>query len=89
MPGTLHIFRLKSEPVEYQVNYNVGANSWVRVADPEELDHLLRHFSALPPSEVDAMWDELRNTGHTTEAEVHIPEAHLAEMGFVESPSDE
>jgi hypothetical protein len=89
MSGTLHIFRLKSEPVEYQVNYNIGANSWVQVMDPTELDDFLHHASALPPDEIDGMWRELRETGHTTEAQVHIPEAHLAEMGFAESPSDE
>ena len=27
MPGTLHIFRLKPDPLQYQVNYNLGANS--------------------------------------------------------------
>jgi hypothetical protein len=89
MSGTLHIFRLKSDPVEYQVNYNLGANSWVQVMDPTEVDHFLRLAGALPPDEVDAMLKELRESGHTTEAQVHIPEAHLAEMGFAESPSDE
>jgi len=89
MSGTLHIFRLKSEPVEYQVNYNLGANSWVQVFDPAELDDFLRHNSALPPGEVDAMWTELRASGHTTEADVHLHESHLSEMGFAESPSDE
>jgi len=43
----------------------------------------------LPPSNVDAMWEELRTNGHTTEANVHIHESHLSEMGFAESPSDE
>ena len=33
MPGTLHIFRLKDNPLQYQVNYNLGANSWVQVFD--------------------------------------------------------
>jgi hypothetical protein len=89
MSGTLHIFRLKSEPLEYQVNYNLGANSWVQVFDPEGLDDFLRHSSALPPSNVDAMWGELQANGHTTEANVHIHESHLSEMGFAESPSDE
>jgi len=89
MSGTLHIFRLKSAPLEYQVNYNLGANSWVQVFDPEGLDDFLRHNSALPPSNVDAMWEELRTNGHTTEANVRIHESHLSEMGFAESPSDE
>ncbi len=35
------------------------------------------------------MLGEIRSSGHTTEALVDIPESHLAEMGFVESPSDE
>jgi hypothetical protein len=89
MPGTLHIFRLKAEPLQYQVNYNLGANSWVQVFDPVGLDEFLRHSSALPESEVDAMLDELRSQGRTTEASVDIPEMHLGEMGFAESPSDE
>jgi hypothetical protein len=89
MPGTLHIFRLKADPLQYQVNYNLGANSWVRVVDPVGLEEFLRHSSALPVSEVDAMLDELRSQGHTTEAKVDIPEMHLGEMGFAESPSDE
>ena len=89
MPGTLHIFRLKPEPPQYQVNINVGANSWVRVFDAAGLDEFLRHTWALPESEVEAMLQEIRSGGHTTEALVDIPEAHLGEMGFAESPSDE
>jgi len=89
MPGTLHIFRLKENPLQYQVNYNLGANSWVQVFDPAHLDEFLRHSAALPPTEVDAMLSELRSAGRTTEANVNIGEAHLGEMGFAESPSDE
>jgi hypothetical protein len=89
MPGTLHIFRLNPEPPQYQVNINVGANSWVRVFDASGLDEFLRHTWALPESEVEAMLQEIRSGGHTTEALVDIPEAHLGEMGFAESPSDE
>ncbi len=51
------------------------------------------NFSAtaarLPAAEVDAMLNELRSDGHTTEANVDIAEMHLGEMGFAESPSDE
>ena len=89
MPGTLHIFRLKPDPPQYQVNLNVGANTWVRVVDTHGLDEFLRHTWALPESEVDAMLQEIRSDGRTTEALVDIPESHLAEMGFVETPSDE
>lgn len=89
MPGTLHIFRLSENPLQYQVNYNLGANSWVQVFEAAHLDEFLRHSSALPPAEVDAMLNELRSAGHTTEANVHIGELHLGEMGFAESPSDE
>ena len=35
------------------------------------------------------MLQELRSSGHTTEANVDLPESHLGEMGFAESPSDE
>jgi len=89
MPGSLHIFRLKADPLQYQVNYNLGANSWVQVFDAAGLDEFLRHATALPVSEVDSMLDELRSRGRTTEANVDIPEMHLGEMGFAESPSDE
>jgi hypothetical protein len=88
MPGTLHIFRLKSDPPQYQVDFNLGANSWVRVFDAHGLDEFLRHSWALPEGEVEAMLGELRAIGHTTEAFVDMQESHLAEMGFAESPSD-
>jgi len=35
------------------------------------------------------MQEELRTSGHTTEARVDLPESHLGELGFAESPSDE
>ena len=89
MPGTLHIFRLKAHPLQYQVNYNLAANSWVQVFDERGLEEFLRHATALPAGEVDAMLTELRTSGHTTEANVDLPESHLGEMGFAETPSDE
>ncbi len=89
MPGTLHIFRRKPDPLQYQVNYNLGVNSWVQVFDAKGLDEFLRHSWGLPESEIDAMLEELRTTGRTNEAFVDLQEAHLAEMGFAESPSDE
>lgn len=89
MAGTLHIFRRSETPLEYQVNYNVGAASWVQVMDPAGLDHFLRLSTGLDPDNVDAMLSELRDNGHTSEAPVAIGESHLAEMGFAESPSDE
>jgi hypothetical protein len=89
MAGTLHIFRLKPDPPQYQANINVGAATWVRVFDAPGLDEFLRHTWGLPESETEAMLGELRALGRTTEALVEIPESHLAEMGFAESPSDE
>ena len=89
MPGTLHIFRLKADPLQYQVNYNLGANSWVQVFSPQGLEEFLHHTSALPPDEIEAMLSELRTNNHTSEANVDLPESHLGEMGFAESPSDE
>jgi len=89
MPGTLHIFRLKPDPPQYQMNYNLGANSWVQVFDFAGLEEFLLHSSGLAVSDVDALLQELRVSGHTTEANVDLPESHLGEMGFAESPSDE
>ena len=88
MPGTLHVFRLKADPLQYQVNYNPGAKSYVQVFDSAGLDEFLRHSSSLPITEVEAMLDELRSSGHTTEAMVDLPESHLGEMGFAQSPTD-
>ncbi len=89
MPGNLHIFRLKADPLQYQVNYNVGANSWVQVFTPEGVEEFLHHSAGLPREEVEAMLSELRQENHTTEANVDLSESHLPEMGFAESPSDE
>jgi len=89
MPGTLHIFRLKSDPLQYQANYNLGANTWVQVFDAAGVEEFLLHSSSLPLSEVNALLKELRSSGHTTEASVDLAESHLGEMGFAESPSDE
>ena len=89
MAGTLHIFRLKPDPLQYQVNFNIGANSWVKVFEARGLDEFLRHTWGLPATEIDAMLGELRSSGRTTEALVEMQESHLAEMGFAETPSDE
>ena len=89
MPGTLHIFRLKPDPLQYQANINIGASSWVRVFDARGLDEFLRHTWGLPESETEAMLGELRAIGRTTEALVDIQESQLSEMGFAQSPSDE
>ncbi|HZP23483.1 MAG TPA: hypothetical protein VFB04_08550 [Terriglobales bacterium] len=89
MPGNLHIFRLKPDPLQYQVNYNVGANSWVQVFTPEGLDEFLHHSSGIAGDNVAAMLAELRQANHTTQGNVELPESHLGEMGFAESPSDE
>ena len=45
--------------------------------------------ASLGVAEVDALLNQLRTPGRTTEAGVDISEAHLGEMGFAESPSDE
>lgn len=89
MPGTLHVFRLKPDPLQYQVNYNLGAHSYVQVFEPARLEEFLRLGAALPDEEIQDMMAELRKDGHTTEANVAIGESHLGEMGFAESPSDE
>jgi hypothetical protein len=89
MPGTLHIFRLKADPLQYQVNYNLGAHSYVQVFEPERLEEFLRLGAALPDEEIQDMVAELRKDGRTTEANVEIGESHLGEMGFAESPTDD
>ena len=89
MAGTLHIFRRSETPLEYQVNYNVGPASWVQVMDPAGLEHFLRLSTGLASQDIDEMLAELRDNGRTSEGPVAISEAHLPEMGFAESPSDE
>jgi hypothetical protein len=71
------------------MNYNLGANSYVQVFDDAGVEEFLLHSSALPVNEVEALLRELRSSGHTTEANLDLPESHLGEMGFAESPSDE
>ena len=88
MAGTLHIFRLHNAPLEYQVNYNLGAASWVKVLTPQHLDEFLRLGSGLPEAEVHALLRELAESGHATQGWVKIGESHLAEMGFAETPSE-
>jgi len=88
MAGTLHIFRRSNSPLAYQANYNVGSASWVQVFDPVGLEHFLHLGAALGPAAIDTIMAELRQAGHTTEAPLDIPESHLAEMGFAESPSE-
>src|SRR5664279_4558170 len=63
MPGTLHIFRLKSDPLQYQANITVGANSWVQVFDAHGLDEFLRHTWGLPESEIEAMLGNFAPSG--------------------------
>ena len=89
MAGTLHIFRRNDTPLEFQANYNLGATSWVQVFDPVGLEHFLHLGTGLAADTVDAILAEVRHKGSTTHAPVSISEAHLAEMGFAESPSDE
>ena len=89
MPGDLHIFRLKADPSQYQVNYNLGAYSWVQVFTPKGLEEFLSHSTGLSPDEVARMLTEVRQENHTTEANVDLAESHLGEMGFAETPSDE
>lgn len=89
MAGTLHIFKRSDTPLEYQANYNLGPASWVKVFDPAEQEHFLHSHTGLPDDEIEAMLAELRDTGRTTEAPVIIPEAHLVELGFRQSPSDD
>jgi hypothetical protein len=89
MAGTLHIFKRNEDPLEFQANYNLGAASWVKVFDPVGLDHFLKGGSGLTANSIEALLADLSAHGHTSEAPVNIPESHLAEMGFAESPSDE
>ena len=90
MAGTLHIFRRNDSPLEYQANYNLGAASWVRVFDPEALDHFLRLGTGLAPGNVDAMLKELRDNGHTSGSSGRrSPNRTWRRWDSPESPSDE
>jgi hypothetical protein len=89
MPGTLHISRLKTDPLQYQANYNLGTRSYLHVFDAAGMEHFLQHYTTLPVGEVNTMLNDLRSGGHTSEAIVDLSETHLAEMGFTESPSDQ
>ena len=89
MSGKLHIFRLKTDPLQYQANYNLGTRSYMQVFDAPRMEEFLRHNTSLPDGEVNTMLDDLRSSGHTTEAIVDLSETHLAVMGFTETPSDQ
>jgi hypothetical protein len=89
MAGTLHIFKRNDSPLQYQANYNLGPATWVQVFPLRELEDFLRLSTGLRGAKIDAILGELRQSGHSTEAPVMIPESHLAEMGFAESPSEE
>jgi len=89
MSGRLHIFRLKTDPPQYQANYNLGTRSYLQVFDAPGIEHFLQHNTSLPHGEVNTMLNDLRSGGHTSEAIVDLSETHLAEMGFTETPSDQ
>jgi hypothetical protein len=89
MPGTLHIFRLKADPPQYQANYNLGTRSYLRVFNAAGIEEFLTHNVLLPNGEAARLLAELHSSGHATEATVGLSETHLGEMGFTETPSEE
>ena len=55
MSGKLHIFRLKTDPPQYQANYNLGTRSYMHVFDAPGIEHFLQHYTPLPDGEVNTM----------------------------------
>ena len=89
MDGTLNMFRLRENPPEYQVTYNSGPASWVRVFDPEAVGHFLRTSAGLPVDPGASLARELLDGGHATAVVPGLSEPHLVEMGFTKMPSDD
>ena len=85
----LNIFRLHDNPLEYQVTYNSGTDSWVRVFDPEGVVDFLVHDLAFAREQADRLRDQLGDSGHAVVEIPSLSEAHLVEEHFARMPSDD
>lgn len=95
MPGFAHIFLLGAEPQkygkivpQYQFNYTMGGNSYVRVFDEKGLEQFLGSEIGMTPEMVDKAMQELRQLGKTTIAHVEIPEHQAPALGLQQLPAD-
>lgn len=95
MPGFLHVFRLGSEPqnsgrsvAQYQLNYTIGGNSYVRVFDENGLNKFLRSNIGINPELTDTALQQLHRTGKTSIADVEIPEHEAPALGLAQLPTD-
>ena len=94
MPGFVHIFLLGSEqrggrPVpQFQLTYNTGGNSYVRVFDEEGLDEFLHSHAGVEGELADKAIEELRRAGNTTIADVDIKDYEAPGLGLEQLPSD-
>ncbi len=95
MPGFVHIFRLGTEPqkygkivAQYQLNYTIGGNSYVRVFDENGLDKFLRSNIGITPEMTDTALQQLHEAGKTTLADVEIPQHEAPALGLEQVPTD-
>ena len=95
MPGYVHLFRLgadvanSSAPVsQYQLTYNNGGNSFVRVFDAAGLEEFIRSNLGITAPAADKALADLRAGHPVTIADVEIPEREAATLGLEQMPSD-
>ncbi len=94
MPGRLHIFQLGThkgkygEIRDYQVNYNNAGNTWTATLDEDKLKEFLAHNAVVEKDAADRALAELHRSGHTTLADIEIPESEAGAMGLIQQPSD-
>ena len=86
MSGILHIFR--TQPDAYQVNYTLGAYSWVRTMTREQLEEVLVTPAAFDDLLIAKVFDELGAKDNVTVSDVTISENEASALGFEPMPSD-
>jgi hypothetical protein len=95
MAGFVHIFRLGAEQQQhgravpqYQLNYNVGGNTYVRVFDEHGLSEFLHSDIGLLATAADGALEELHRAGTATITDVKIKDFEAPALGLEQLPSD-
>ncbi len=95
MSGFIHIFLLGPEQQrsgrrvpQFQLTYNTGGNSYVRVFDEKGLDEFLRSHAGMRGEAADEAIEELRRARKTTIADVEIKDYEAPALGLEQLPSD-
>ncbi len=89
MAGMLNIFRLQDSPLRYQVTYNSGPDSWVRVFDIDGIRDFLVSGAAITLDEAESLGRRLTDGGHVVAEIPNISESELVQEHFAKMPSDD